>query len=192
MLAFPFQDCLPPAASVPPVLRYLHPFLHWNARSSADREETRLATRTDAFWITNAFKMAIGKLSPWFHNGELTHADGAVPHYNEDICESWQERNTDKSEGLPAKKATSDDHKPEIWSRLDQVYWMQHEFRQNVIQTRWHRKKTPEEPEIQDITLLIEIDKSHLRQGQHHTRTDGGNTSQENTERSQRVSIQKD
>lgn len=74
LLAFPFQDCVSPAVSVPPVLRYLHPFLHWNASGSADRGgETRLATRTDAFWTTNALKIDTGK----FHNDEPTHTDGA-------------------------------------------------------------------------------------------------------------------
>ena len=68
LLAFPFQDRLPPAASVPPVLRYFHPFLHWNANCSADRRrEMRLATRTDALWTTNTLKLVTGMLSLWFH-----------------------------------------------------------------------------------------------------------------------------
>lgn len=68
LLAFPFQNCLPPAASMPPVLRYFHPFLHWNASRSADRgRQMRLATRTDAIWTTNTLKLVTGMLSLWFY-----------------------------------------------------------------------------------------------------------------------------
>lgn len=68
LLAFPFQDCLPPAASVPPVLRYFHPFLYWNASRSADKgRERRLTTRTDAIPTTNTLKLVTGMLSLWFH-----------------------------------------------------------------------------------------------------------------------------
>lgn len=68
LLAFPFQDCLPPAASVPPVLRYFHPLLHWNASRSADRgREMRLANRTDVIQMTNTLKLVTGTFSLWLH-----------------------------------------------------------------------------------------------------------------------------
>lgn len=64
LLAFPFQDCLSPAASMPPVLRDFHPFLHWNARCSADKgRKMRLATMTDAIQRTNTPELVTGSHS---------------------------------------------------------------------------------------------------------------------------------
>lgn len=83
--------------------------------AALQREEKRLATRTYAFWTTNALKMATGKFlssHPGFTMMNWHTLMVPEPHYSEHTHESWQERNTVKNGESSAKKATSDDHKP--------------------------------------------------------------------------------